>query len=70
MAAKTQPKRERRTLAKPLVQAGVERQPGEEVELRPDQIARLEAQGVVAPQGARKDGAPQGGDSGEGETAT
>ena len=59
------PKCERRTLARPLVQGGVHKAPGETVELRPDQIARLEAQGyfaaaqearrAVAPEGAQKD---------------
>lgn len=48
MAAKAKPKRERRTLARPLVQGGVHKAPGETVELRPDQIARLEAQGYFA----------------------
>ena len=60
--AKTQPKRERRTLAKPLVQAGEQKEPGDTVELRPDQIARLEAQGVLLPAGGARE-------SGEGETA-
>ena len=49
MAAKAKRDRERRTLAAPLVQDGALRQAGEPVELRPDQIARLEAQGVVTP---------------------
>ena len=37
--------REDRVLAKPLIQAGVRREAGETVRLRPDQIARLEADG-------------------------
>ena len=43
MAAKARKGRERRTLARPLVQGGVHKAPGETVELRPDQIARLDA---------------------------
>ena len=39
------PTRHERLLAKALVQAGVEKQPGETVSLRADQIARLEAEG-------------------------
>ena len=34
--------REDRVLAKPLIQAGERREPGETVRLRPDQIERLE----------------------------
>ena len=41
--------REERILAKPLVQSGVLKQPGETVRLRPDQIARLEAGGHFEP---------------------
>lgn len=37
--------RQKRVLAKPLVQAGERREIGETVELRPDQIARLEPEG-------------------------
>ena len=40
-----QAKLEARVLGKPLVQAGIERQSGETVELRADQIARLEPEG-------------------------
>ena len=51
--------REQRMLAKPLVQAGIECNPGDTVRLRPDQIARLEAQGyfepTAKPKGARSD---------------
>ena len=61
MAAKAKPKRERRTLARPLVQGGEHKAPGETVELRPDQIARLDAQGILAPaQEARRAVAPEG----------
>ena len=52
MAAKARKGRERRTLARPLVQGGVHKAPGETVELRPDQIARLDAQGYFAADGA------------------
>ena len=38
-----------RTLAKPLIQAGVRREPGEEVALRPEQIERLEPEGYFEP---------------------
>ncbi len=41
--------REERVLAKPIVQAGIERASGETVRLRPDQIARLEAEGCFEP---------------------
>ena len=37
--------RQKRVLAKPIVQGGERREPGETVELRLDQIARLEPQG-------------------------
>ena len=37
--------REERTLARPLRVAGVQREPGATVRLRPDQIARLEPDG-------------------------
>ncbi len=37
--------REERVLAKPLIQTGVLKQPGETVRLRPDQIARYGTQG-------------------------
>ena len=40
--------RQKRVLAKPLVQAGERREIGETVELRPDQIARLEPEGYFA----------------------
>ena len=47
--------REERTLAKPIEQAGVLREPGETVRLRPDQIARLEPEGYFKnPAGAGK----------------
>lgn len=49
--------RQKRVLAKPLVQAGERREPGETVELRPDQIARLEPEGYFeAPVPADKGG--------------
>ena len=60
MAAKAKPKRERRTLARPLVQGGVHKAPGETVELRPDQIARLDAQGILAPAPAGGEGDDEG----------
>lgn len=47
--------REERVLAKPMIQAGVERRLGEKVLLRPDQISRLEAEGYF------EDGAPKAG---------
>ncbi len=40
--------REERILARPMIQAGIERAPGETVRLRPDQIERLQAQGYLA----------------------
>ena len=47
--------REARVLAKPIEQAGVLREPGETVRLRPDQIARLEPEGYFKnPAGAGK----------------
>ena len=49
MAADTKPRRQTRVLAKPMSQGGVMRAAGEEVELRDDQIARLEAEGYLAP---------------------
>lgn len=46
MVAPTRPiPRQKRVLAKPLVQGGELREPGETVELRQDQIERLERQG-------------------------
>ncbi len=45
MTRKTGDGREERILARPLVQAGVERMPGETVRLRPAQIERLEQEG-------------------------
>ena len=56
MAADTKPRRQTRVLAKPMSQGGVMRAAGEEVELRDDQIARLEAEGYLAP----ADGSRQG----------
>lgn len=41
--------RTERTLDKPLIQAGVLRQAGDKVMLRPDQIERLEGEGYVRP---------------------
>jgi hypothetical protein len=41
----TTAKKIRKTLARPLVQAGVRREPGEVVALRPDQIERLAPDG-------------------------
>ena len=41
----------KKTLARPLILAGVRREPGETVTLRPDQVERL------APQGYFDDGA-------------
>ena len=41
--------RQKRILAKPLIQGGERREPGETVELRPDQIARLELDGYFEP---------------------
>ena len=38
-----------RVLARPLVQAGVERAAGETVRLRPDQVERLELDGYLEP---------------------
>lgn len=75
MAAKARKGRERRTLARPLVQGGTPRQPGETVELRPDQVARLEAQGILAPaQEAQRaegsTGTPQEAQRAEGPTGT
>ena len=35
----------KRVLARPIIQAGIERQIGETVELRPDQVERLEPEG-------------------------
>ena len=52
--------REERILAKPLVQSGVLKQPGETVRLRPDQIARLEAGGHFEPVKAKAAGAKAG----------
>ena len=52
--------REKRVLAKAIIQAGVERNAGETVELRPDQIARLEPDGYFeseAPARERRGGA-------------
>ena len=50
MAIPMQPApRQKRVLAKPLIQAGERREPGETVELRPDQIARLEPDGYFEP---------------------
>ena len=53
------PRRGRRVLARPLVQAGTLRARGETVELRPDQIARLEPAGYFRP--ASKPAKPEGG---------
>ena len=39
---------ERRVLARPLIQGGIRREPGETVALRVDQIARLEREGYFA----------------------
>ena len=49
MGATSKTKRETRVLAKPLSQGGVMRAAGEPVELRPDQITRLEAEGYLEP---------------------
>ena len=43
------PKRLERVLARPMTQAGIRRAPGETVELRPDQIERLEPGGYFRP---------------------
>lgn len=48
---KSPERRQPRTLAKPLVQAGATREAGETVLLRPDQIARLEPLGYFAAPG-------------------
>ena len=46
-----------RVLARPLIQAGVERAAGETVRLRPDQVERLEPDGYFEPPtGAAKGG--------------
>ena len=39
---------ELRVLARPLIQGGIRREPGETVALRVDQIARLEREGYFA----------------------
>ena len=63
--------REDRVLAKPLIQAGERREPGETVRLRPDQIERLEGDGYfeAAKAPARKPSpakdAPEGEDTKE-----
>ena len=41
--------RQKRVLAKVLIQGGRRREPGETVELRPDQIERLEPEKYFAP---------------------
>lgn len=41
--------RQKRVLAKVLIQNGIRREPGETVELRPDQIERLEPKHYFAP---------------------
>ena len=53
MGATGETKRERRVLAKPLSQGRVMRAAGETVELRPDQITRLEAEGYLEPAAGR-----------------
>ena len=54
-------KRIRRVLAKPLVNRGVELQPGDTVDLRQDQIERLEPEGYFEPVGGAGN-AGKGGD--------
>ena len=51
MGATDENKRRKRVLAKPLSYRGAMRGAGETVELRPDQIARLEPQGYLKPEG-------------------
>ena len=46
--SETQDGRVEATLARPIIQGGVERAAGERVRLRPDQVERLRAQGAVA----------------------
>ncbi len=61
--------REARVLAKPLVQAGIERAPGETVRLRPDQIARLEVEGYFEPvKRTAAKGGPEAGNAAANET--
>ena len=55
--------REERVLARPMIQAGIERAPGETVRLRPDQIERLQAQGYLA--GAKAKAAAGGAAAGD-----
>ena len=43
-----------RILARPLIQAGMKKEPGDEVLLRPDQIERLEPEGYFRPAAKRK----------------
>ena len=54
MTAKPTTERLERVLAKPLIQRGVRREPGETVLLRPDQIERLEPEGYLRAAGAAK----------------
>ena len=49
----TPPARQTRVLKRPLIQAGVERQPGETVELGASQIEWLEGEGYFEPAGEK-----------------
>lgn len=50
-------RRIRRVLAKPLVNRGIELQPGDTVDLRQEQIERLEPEGYFEPVNGRSKGA-------------